>query len=566
MLEPTLLDDKTLPLSELEGALNAAEQFAASQNARVFSLRKGEPPNDQANEVTYEDVTGPVTPRTFKLEAFDPTLDDDALVGEVALVEVKRGWRACRVTPAWVLNEIRPIGIFVPAPVVTPSNLTATPKLPDYARDRLSAAQGVPWGKARRLPEANGYVGIIPDSFHVFSDLTGMPNGVSRAVIYECKFGIDNDGVGGNAAGDRSHQGETSLRDGNGRSLDASRDSFAVLPLDAAEALATRRNIALKRAELPELGKDCGLRLGDLGVAYWREGKSGAVRQAFFIYADKGPANDLGEGSVQMAKLLGINSNPNSGGYNAKDVAKMGKGVIHIGFVGSGAAFMAGSRKSSLVPGKIDARAREYLDAFLGQPPASRVQDTNQGTTQSTRARLVDRSDLPKCAMDHVVCHWSEGHYVANDTDLAAYHILIEGNGRIRFGKKSIADNLSTRDGVYAAHTKGWNTRTIGVACCCMVGCKENPLRVGSEPLKKLQWDVMTQVVAELCSFYGIPVTSKTVVGHGEVQQNVGVLQDGKWDPMVWPWDTSVSRKAVGVALREQVQQHLDNLSSGRIA
>jgi peptidoglycan hydrolase-like protein with peptidoglycan-binding domain len=93
-----------------------------------------------------------------------------------------------------------------------------------------------------------------------------------------------------------------------------------------------------------------------------------------------------------------------------------------------------------------------------------------------------------------------------------------------------------------------------------MVGCQESPFKPGSQPMKKSQWDVMVQVAAELCQFYGIPVTPTTVLGHGEVQANLGIKQKGKWDPMVWPWDTSKTGKQVGAGLRDQVSSALAQL------
>jgi len=169
---------------------------------------------------------------------------------------------------------------------------------------------------------------------------------------------------------------------------------------------------------------------------------------------------------------------------------------------------------------------------------------------------------LSPCSMKRIICHWSEGNYKANSTDLEHYHILIEGDGTVRGGDHTILDNVSASDGSYAAHTLGTNTGSIGVACCCMVGCQEKPFKPGSQPLKKSQWDVMVQVVAELCQFYSIPVTKTTVLGHGEVQSNLGIKQKGKWDPMVWPWDTSKTRAQVGVALREQVSAALARLGT----
>lgn len=171
--------------------------------------------------------------------------------------------------------------------------------------------------------------------------------------------------------------------------------------------------------------------------------------------------------------------------------------------------------------------------------------------------------------MDRIICHWSEGNYQANDTDLQAYHILIEGDGTVRFGTHTIDDNVETSDRDYAAHTLNCNTRSIGVACCCMRDCQERPFNAGPRPLKREQWEQMARVVAELCDFYNIPVTPRTVLGHGEVQNQLRIRQRGKWDPMVLPWDPRPfdpdrpETHGAGLALRTAVQAHLDALRSG---
>lgn len=67
------------------------------------------------------------------------------------------------------------------------------------------------------------------------------------------------------------------------------------------------------------------------------------------------------------------------------------------------------------------------------------------------------------------------------------------------------------------------------------------------------QWETMAKVVAELCSFYNIPITPQTVLGHGEVEVYLGIPQSGKWDPMVLPWAPEMSRTQVGNTLRALV-------------
>jgi len=110
------------------------------------------------------------------------------------------------------------------------------------------------------------------------------------------------------------------------------------------------------------------------GAAFWRRAGSGPVNRTFFIYGDKGPADKLGEGSVKMAEELRIASNPNTGGLDASEVVDLRKGVIHIAFPGSGAAFLA--------PGP-----RYPDDARCGTSG-----DTGRGTLRSLQKpnRLID--------------------------------------------------------------------------------------------------------------------------------------------------------------------------------
>ena len=172
---------------------------------------------------------------------------------------------------------------------------------------------------------------------------------------------------------------------------------------------------------------------------------------------------------------------------------------------------------------------------------------------------LIKKDWLPSCSMKRIVCHWTAGGHRASDLDKLHYHILIEKDGKLVRGAQSIADNVSTSDGVYAAHTLGANTGSIGVAVCAMAGAVESPFSGGASPMLEIQFRTMARVVAELCRFYQIQVTPRTVLGHGEVQANLGIAQKGKWDPLVLPWDTSMGRTQVGNFLRSLVQNFLDH-------
>ena len=112
-------------------------------------------------------------------------------------------------------------------------------------------------------------------------------------------------------------------------------------------------------------------------------------------------------------------------------------------------------------------------------------------------------------------------------------------------GEYPIDANDSTADGEYAAHVRGWNTNTIGLAVCCMAGAKERPFDPGRYPIKRIQWDTLAELAAVLCKHYGIPITEKTVLMHSEVEQNIGIPQRGKWDINVVPDDDSGDVKLV---------------------
>ncbi len=167
---------------------------------------------------------------------------------------------------------------------------------------------------------------------------------------------------------------------------------------------------------------------------------------------------------------------------------------------------------------------------------------------------------MPNAKAERIICHWTAGGYKASPLDRKHYHILVEDDGEIIRGYNSIADNDRTTDGVYAAHTLGLNTGSIGVAVCCMADATETPFDAGRFPMTEVQWERMAQIAAELCHRYGLPVTERTVLGHGEVQHNLGIKQKGKWDPLVLPWRSNLSRTKVGSLFRIRVLSALEEV------
>lgn len=164
---------------------------------------------------------------------------------------------------------------------------------------------------------------------------------------------------------------------------------------------------------------------------------------------------------------------------------------------------------------------------------------------------------LPPCKMSRVIVHWTADDYATGVIDLAHYHIIVRYDSTLVRGRHDISDNVSTADGDYAAHTRGCNSGSIGIAADCMLGAVERPFNPGPYPLLKTQWLMLAAVAADLCRFYRIPVTPKTVLQHGEVQKNLGIAQRGKWDICKLPWVPSMSSDAVCEAFRDEVRKAL---------
>lgn len=160
-----------------------------------------------------------------------------------------------------------------------------------------------------------------------------------------------------------------------------------------------------------------------------------------------------------------------------------------------------------------------------------------------------------------IVNHWTGGGYTASAVDREHYQAIIEGSANVVYGDNTPEDQISTSDGIYGAHTRAFNTKCIGVACAAMLGGKESaghPNYGSSAPLMEVQFHEMCKVNAGFCIKYNIPVTDKTVLMHSEVQPNLGIQQNGKWDLNVLPWDASIfGHRMVGDHMRELTSKYL---------
>ena len=166
----------------------------------------------------------------------------------------------------------------------------------------------------------------------------------------------------------------------------------------------------------------------------------------------------------------------------------------------------------------------------------------------------IPESWMPKVPMKRIILHWTAGAYTPNKTDLAAYHFVIDGDGKWHRGV-DVAKNSGSLKSGYAAHTLNCNTDSIGVSMACMAGAVESPFNAGAYPMKVRQVDSLVDGVRELCRAYNIPVGRKTVLSHAEVQSTLGIAQKQKWDYTRLPFDDSLrGAHVIGDWLRKRIE------------
>ncbi len=163
--------------------------------------------------------------------------------------------------------------------------------------------------------------------------------------------------------------------------------------------------------------------------------------------------------------------------------------------------------------------------------------------------------------MKRIIFHWTAGTYKFDALDKKSYHFTVDGDGVVHAGNYTPEANENIGDGQYAKHTRGINQGSIGISLAAMGGATEKPLNFGKWPIKKIQWDALVALAAKLAKKYKIPVTSKTILSHAEVQKTLGKPQLGKWDVSYLPFDKSVvGATAVGNLFRAQVAAALSKL------
>lgn len=158
--------------------------------------------------------------------------------------------------------------------------------------------------------------------------------------------------------------------------------------------------------------------------------------------------------------------------------------------------------------------------------------------------------------LDRISIHWTAGSYKACSTDRAAYHFLVDGDAEVIKGDLPPEANIDCTDGVYAHHTGGFNTGTIGVAACGMHRFPNTKY-----PLKKQQCERLWKLIAELAKKDSIPIDKDHILTHYEVGLKLpNSSSAGKSDINFLPYEPSIPRNEVGDYIRAKVKWYFDRL------
>ena len=167
--------------------------------------------------------------------------------------------------------------------------------------------------------------------------------------------------------------------------------------------------------------------------------------------------------------------------------------------------------------------------------------------------------------MKRIVLHWTAGTNFPNATDIQHYHFLIDKDGKLYKGKFPVSANEICKTdqfghALYAAHTGGGNTGSIGVAVCGMANFN-GKLSSTKFPLTAIQLEKMFSVGAKLCKQYAIPISPDTVLTHYEFgKSHPNTASFGKIDITILPPYLSVKPHEVGNFIRKKVKWYLEKM------
>ena len=165
--------------------------------------------------------------------------------------------------------------------------------------------------------------------------------------------------------------------------------------------------------------------------------------------------------------------------------------------------------------------------------------------------------------MKRIIYHWSGGSYRPNDTDKNHYHYLIDDIGNVFAGKYKVEDNENCSDGLYAAHTGGGNTESIGIAFLGMFGFVSKYC-MGRFPLTKVQCEAGWKLGAKLIKKYHIDLNNSLCIQthYGFGQRNPHTQSAGKIDIIYLPPYPEIEKEEIEKFIRKKVRWYFEKIKN----
>ncbi len=197
------------------------------------------------------------------------------------------------------------------------------------------------------LPLLGAIIDLLPDAKPIKKQFTRPPRIIRRLdggqLFYDSKLELDTDGwPEGRGRGDPSWQPGTSLNYPGGVAINANTVPYIVLPQPKAWT------------------DNHGISLGDYAAVIYKN------RISFAVFADRGPDEKIGEGSIELLRRLGEERIKPDG--RIRNVG-MGPNVITIVFPGSGAA--AHRKNQSTLLANIERHGRRLFLKLGGTAPTT---------------------------------------------------------------------------------------------------------------------------------------------------------------------------------------------------
>ena len=165
--------------------------------------------------------------------------------------------------------------------------------------------------------------------------------------------------------------------------------------------------------------------------------------------------------------------------------------------------------------------------------------------------------------MKRIILHWTAGGAVPTSYEKNFYHYLVDALGKFHLGRFKPEANLRCVKGMYAAHTGGGNTGSIGVSMCGMAGFSGKN-SIGHFPITKIQFEKTMYLCAKLAEKFDITITPDTVMTHYEFgQKHPKTTSFGKIDIIYIPPYPWIGRDDVGSFIRSKIRWYQEHLEEG---